>query len=121
MYHAYVSSDSRSLSGFVYLYLIKIQYAEEQGVLPKLSMRSLLNACLRECMVASVISCWWLWYIFFPFAHAADIQASARISDGETQVGQPVRLDVIVQGARNVEVPNDIKIEGLRLSYIGRS
>jgi hypothetical protein len=71
--------------------------------------------------VVSVISCWWLWYIFFPFAHAADIQASARISDGETQVGQPVRLDVIVQGARNAEVPNDIKIEGLRLSYIGRS
>lgn len=71
--------------------------------------------------MGSVIYCWWLWCIFFPCAQAADIQASARISDGETQVGQSVRLDIIVQGARNAEVPNDIKIKGLRLSYIGRS
>jgi len=85
-------------------------------------MRSLLSTYLKGYVAIQVIHCWWLWYVFSPFAYAADIQASAQISDGEIQVGQAIRLDIIVHGAaRNVEVPDDVKIEGLRLSYIGRS
>ena len=73
-------------------------------------MRSLLSTYLKGYVAIQVIHCWWLWYVFSPFAYAADIQASAQISDGEIQVGQAIRLDIIVHGAaRNVEVPDDVK------------
>ncbi|QQY09656.1 MAG: BatD family protein [Candidatus Xiphinematobacter sp.] len=84
-------------------------------------MRTWLNAYLRSYVVASLICCWWLWYISFLSACAAAVRASVRISDGEMRVGQTVHLDIIVQGARNAEVPDDIRIEGLRVSYVGRS
>jgi len=56
-----------------------------------------------------------------PIATAADVEVRAKLSDTRTIVRTPVRLEIVVEGARNAEVPRDIGVEGLQARYIGQS
>lgn len=63
------------------------------------------------CVILSSIS----------IATAADVEVHAKLSDTTTVVRTPVRLEIVVQGARNAEVPRDLRVEGLQVRYIGES
>ncbi len=77
-------------------------------------MRSLLNFYWKKCILAFLVVC-------VGIAHAADIEVRSRLSDTETPVGVPVRLEIIVQGARSAEVPRDLGVDGLQARYVGES
>lgn len=63
----------------------------------------------------------WFWCSFAPSASAVNVQVTARMSDEATQLGEPVRLEIIIHGASSAEVPGEIKVNGLKLENIGKS
>lgn len=63
-----------------------------------------------------------IWVVFFASrVCAANIEVNARLSEEETAVGEPVQLEITVQGSRNAEVPRDVNVEGLQSRYVGQS
>ncbi|HEY5705485.1 MAG TPA: BatD family protein [Terrimicrobiaceae bacterium] len=48
-------------------------------------------------------------------------QVEAELSQDYTEVGQPVRLNISVTGARGAQVPQVLKIDGLDSRFIGKS
>jgi hypothetical protein len=56
---------------------------------------------------------------FASAGRAASVQAS--LSRDYTAVGSPVRFEIMVEGGRPAGVPNDIRVDGLGISYMGTS
>jgi hypothetical protein len=54
-------------------------------------------------------------------ANADDATATATLSSGTTSPGQPVELQIQVSGARQVEVPQQISVDGLSIVHTGQS
>jgi hypothetical protein len=48
-------------------------------------------------------------------------QVQAELSQDNAGVGQPVRLNISVTGARGAQVPQELKIDGLDARFIGKS
>ena len=48
-------------------------------------------------------------------------QVQAELSQDYAGVGQPVRLNISVTGARGAQVPQELKIDGLDARFIGKS
>ncbi|MDP9292767.1 MAG: BatD family protein [Verrucomicrobiota bacterium] len=54
-------------------------------------------------------------------SRAADVSVTAELSRTETDVGEPVRLEIKVSGVRSAKVPDDIAVDGLQITRIGQS
>lgn len=82
-----------------------------------IDVRNLLNFYSKKCLTSALV-----WYIFFAFiAYAADVQVSSRLSNEETTVGVPVRMEITVQGARTAQIPRNLAVKGLQAHYVGES
>ncbi len=71
---------------------------------------------IKECILA-FLACG----IFSSIATAADVEVRARLSDSTTSVSTPVRLEIVVQGARSAEVSRNWAVDGLQVRYVGES
>src|SRR3954463_11608069 len=56
-----------------------------------------------------------------PAALAESPSATAVLRNSEAEVGQMVHMEIKVSGASNVEVPNDISVDGLEIRQTGTS
>src|SRR3954463_9447015 len=56
-----------------------------------------------------------------PAALAESPSATAVLRNSEAEVGQMVHMEIKVSGASNVEVPNDISVDGLEIHQTGTS
>jgi hypothetical protein len=54
-------------------------------------------------------------------ARADDVQVTAAVSDGETEVGQTVDYTITVQGPGDANVSQNIDVDGLTITYEGQS
>jgi hypothetical protein len=54
-------------------------------------------------------------------ARADDVQVTAAVADDETDVGQPVDYTITVSGATDANVPENINVDGLTITYSGPS
>jgi hypothetical protein len=52
-------------------------------------------------------------------ARADDVTVTAAVADDETQVGQPVDFTITVNGAMDANVPENINVDGLTVTYQG--
>ena len=54
-------------------------------------------------------------------ARADDVRVSAAVSDASTDVGEPVDYTITVDGATDANVPENISVDGLTITYTGPS
>jgi hypothetical protein len=54
-------------------------------------------------------------------ARADDVQVTAAVADSEVDVGQPVDFTITVNGATAANVPQNIDVDGLTITYEGES
>ena len=54
-------------------------------------------------------------------ARADDVQVTAAVADDQTDVGQPVDFTITVSGATDADVPENINVDGLTITYSGPS
>lgn len=52
-------------------------------------------------------------------ARADDVSVTAAVADSETDVGQPVDYTITVNGATDANVPENINVDGLTITYSG--
>lgn len=62
-----------------------------------------------------------IWLMSAVMATAADVSVTAELLRTETDVGEPVRMEIKVTGARSAKAPDDIAVDGLQISRIGQS
>ena len=55
------------------------------------------------------------------FAHADSLSVTAVLTSSETVLGEPVQLQVRVNGARSADVPEEIVADGLEIHRTGTS
>jgi hypothetical protein len=69
-------------------------------------------------LVAAILC---LWLAYPPAVRADDAQVTAAISDDGPDVGESVDYTITVQGAAEANVPQNINVDGLTITYEGPS
>ena len=60
-----------------------------------------------------------LWLTCKPAARADDVQVTAAVSDESTDVGASIDYTITVNGATDGNVPENINVDGLTITYVG--
>ncbi len=85
--------------------------------------KSARGARAPHCRAMSWSLLWAIILAFFPSSQlrAAEPQISAKFSEPSATVGEPLEFEITVSGARNAHPPQDIKVDGLDITYSNQS